>query len=82
MGLWPQPTTPFISSKNVIILLIFSIALAIYGYYNLNTNLLIPFTSFEIPLGILYIPFVVIIYAATTNAVNLTDGLDGHQYQF
>ena len=29
------------------------------------------------PLGILYIPFVVIIYAATTNAVNLTDGLDG-----
>ena len=63
--------------QKMILLLIFSIALAIYGYYNLNTNLLIPFTSFEIPLGILYIPFVVIIYAATTNAVNLTDGLDG-----
>lgn len=63
--------------QKMILLLIFSIALAIYGYYNLNTNLLIPFTSFEISLGILYIPFVVIIYAATTNAVNLTDGLDG-----
>ena len=63
--------------QKMILLLIFSIALAIYGYYNLNTNLLIPFTSFETPLGILYIPFVVIIYAATTNAVNLTDGLDG-----
>ena len=63
--------------QKMILLLIFSIALAIYGYYNLNTNLLIPFTSFEMPLGILYIPFVVIIYAATTNAVNLTDGLDG-----
>ena len=63
--------------QKMILLLIFSIALAIYGYYNLNTNLLIPFTSFEIQLGILYIPFVVIIYAATTNAVNLTDGLDG-----
>ena len=63
--------------QKMILLLIFSIALAIYGYYNLNTNLLIPFTSFEMTLGILYIPFVVIIYAATTNAVNLTDGLDG-----
>lgn len=63
--------------QKMILLLIFSIALAIYGYYNLNTNLIIPFTSFEIQLGILYIPFVVIIYAATTNAVNLTDGLDG-----
>jgi len=63
--------------QKMILLLIFSIALAIYGYYNLNTNLLIPFTSFEIQLGILYIPFVVIIYSATTNAVNLTDGLDG-----
>ena len=63
--------------QKMILLLIFSIALAIYGYYNLNTNLLIPFTSFEIQLVILYIPFVVIIYAATTNAVNLTDGLDG-----
>ena len=63
--------------QKMILLLIFSIALAIYGYYNLNTYLLIPFTSFEIQLGILYIPFVVKIYAATTNAVNLTDGLDG-----
>ena len=63
--------------QKMILLLIFSIALAIYGYYNLNTNLLIPFTSFEMLLGILYIPFVVIIYAVTTNAVNLTDGLDG-----
>ena len=35
--------------QKMILLLIFSIALAIYVYYNLNTNLLIPFTSFEIP---------------------------------
>lgn len=40
-------------------------------------SLAIPFTSHSLPLGWLYIPFVVIFFAAVTNAVNLTDGLDG-----
>ena len=31
----------------------------------------------ELPLGVLYIPFVIFVYASMTNAVNLTDGLDG-----
>ena len=30
-----------------------------------------------LPLGVLYIPFVIFVYASMTNAVNLTDGLDG-----
>ena len=30
-----------------------------------------------VPLGIIYIPFVVIVLLASSNAVNLTDGLDG-----
>jgi len=30
-----------------------------------------------LPLGIFYIPFVLLVVAATSNAVNLTDGLDG-----
>jgi phospho-N-acetylmuramoyl-pentapeptide-transferase len=30
-----------------------------------------------LPLGIIYIPFVVIVLLASSNAVNLTDGLDG-----
>ena len=38
---------------------------------------MIPFTSFKLPLGVLYVPFVIFVYAAMTNAVNLTDGLDG-----
>ncbi|ATD55226.1 phospho-N-acetylmuramoyl-pentapeptide-transferase [Clostridium chauvoei] len=63
--------------QKMLLLLIFSTAIAIYGYYNLGTNLKIPFIGTEIPLGILYIPFVIVYYAATTNAVNLTDGLDG-----
>lgn len=36
-----------------------------------------PFTSFSLPLGWFFIPFVVLFFVATTNAVNLTDGLDG-----
>lgn len=42
-----------------------------------GTKILIPFINKKIDLGIWYIPFIVIYYAAVTNAVNLTDGLDG-----
>ncbi len=37
----------------------------------------IPFTSVEINLGILYYPLVALVVVSATNAVNLTDGLDG-----
>lgn len=43
-----------------------------------NTYLSIPFFKNEYPnLGLFYIPFVMLVIAATSNAVNLTDGLDG-----
>ena len=64
----------------MILLLIFSSSFGYLWILNLNTDLIIPFTAFKMPLGILYIPFVIFIYAATTNAVNLTDGLDGLAY--
>lgn len=41
------------------------------------TNLYLPFLRFEINLGVLYLPFVFIYFTGVTNAVNLTDGLDG-----
>lgn len=63
--------------QKMVLLLAFSGIIAYYGFLNFGTNLKFPFLNFEIPLGILYIPFVMFIYAATTNAVNLTDGLDG-----
>lgn len=63
--------------QKMLLLVAFAVAISIYGYYHLGTNLRIPFTSISIPLGIWYVPFVILIYAATTNAVNLTDGLDG-----
>lgn len=43
-----------------------------------GTDLLIPyFKNLFIPLGILFIPFVFVVIVGASNAVNLTDGLDG-----
>lgn len=63
--------------QKMLLLIIFSTAIAVYGYVHLGTGLRIPFIEIKIPLGILYIPFVILYYAGATNAVNLTDGLDG-----
>lgn len=67
------------SWQKMLLLVIFAGAIAYYGYINeIGINLIIPFTNIEIPmLAVVYIPFIVLVYAATTNAVNLTDGLDG-----
>ena len=43
-----------------------------------NTRLVFPFFKRVIPdLGLLYVPFAAFVLAAESNAVNLTDGLDG-----
>lgn len=63
--------------QKMILLLVFSIALAWYGYKYIGSDVLIPFTDLKLDLRILYIPFIVVYYAAVTNAVNLTDGIDG-----
>lgn len=44
--------------------------------YNGTTS--IPFLkNYVLPLGVLYIPFVIVVITGASNAVNLTDGLDG-----
>ena len=43
----------------------------------IGTEIIIPGTTIVIDLGWGYIPFVMILLIGTTNAVNLTDGLDG-----
>lgn len=65
------------SGQKFTLQILFSIALAYYGYRFVGTSISIPFTDFIIDLKWLYIPFVMFYYAAITNAVNLTDGLDG-----
>lgn len=46
-------------------------------YLNFPTTLWIPFTTWNIDLGLFYYLFVFIMIVGTSNAVNLTDGLDG-----
>ena len=46
--------------------------------WKLNTSTTVPFyKNTEFDFGVLYIPMVVFVITATSNAVNLTDGLDG-----
>lgn len=54
-----------------------AILFSLYIYNNVGTSITIPFFNHEISLGVWIIPFVVLVCLATTNAVNLTDGLDG-----
>jgi len=43
-----------------------------------NTSTTVPFTkNYNFDFGIMYIPMVIFVLTATSNAVNLTDGLDG-----
>ena len=57
---------------------ILSVILAVYlaNYTEGSTSVYIPFADIYVNFGIWYIPFVVFVVLAMTNAVNLTDGLD------
>lgn len=59
--------------------IIISVALAVFlsNYSSGSTNVFIPIADIYIDFGIWYIPFIVFAVLAMTNAVNLTDGLDG-----
>ena len=54
-----------------------SLIFAFYVFYNVGTSLFIPFFNTSINIGWGIIPVIVLTFLATTNAVNLTDGLDG-----
>ncbi|EGS9998135.1 phospho-N-acetylmuramoyl-pentapeptide-transferase [Clostridium perfringens] len=65
------------SGQKMILLLIVSGFLTWYAYKYIGTSINIPFLNGQINLGLFYIPFVMFYFAGVTNAVNLTDGLDG-----
>lgn len=46
-------------------------------YLGLPTSISIPFIDTDISIGTFYYPFVVLVVVGASNAVNLTDGLDG-----
>jgi phospho-N-acetylmuramoyl-pentapeptide-transferase len=48
-----------------------------YYIYNRAGTVVVPFANVTIDLGFWILPFTFLLFIATTNAVNLTDGLDG-----
>ena len=61
-------------------LLIISTAYTIFliKYVGLGTDIVIPFINYNLTLPIwFYIPFTIVVMLGATNAVNLTDGVDG-----
>ena len=73
--------TEGLKPKNKMLGLLFiSVAYVIYivRFLNIGTDILIPFSNTYINLPIIiYIPFTIIVILSTTNAINLTDGIDG-----
>lgn len=59
--------------------IIISVAFAVYMamFSGDGTSVWIPFVNVNVDFGIWYIPFIAFVLLAMTNAVNLTDGLDG-----
>lgn len=48
------------------------------NYANIGTDIIIPFINYDLVLPLwIYVPFTIFVMLAATNAVNLTDGVDG-----
>jgi phospho-N-acetylmuramoyl-pentapeptide-transferase len=56
----------------------FVVAVALYYMPKFSTEISLPFIkNFRPDLGVLYVPFAMFVIVGASNAVNLTDGLDG-----
>jgi phospho-N-acetylmuramoyl-pentapeptide-transferase len=74
-GLWPRYKMGW---QIVIGLAVGAVLLVLAQNADYNTRLIFPFFKRLIPdLGWMYLPFTVFVLVATSNSVNLTDGLDG-----
>ena len=65
------------SKQKMLLLVVVSGLIGYYASLKIGTDIMIPFTNRSIDLGLWYVPFIIVYFAATTNSVNLTDGLDG-----
>jgi len=65
--------------QKIILQLLVSVFMSVVasGISQVGTEVLVPFTGKFVDMGILYIPFTVLVLISTVNCVNLTDGLDG-----
>lgn len=65
------------SKQKMVLLLVVAGLVGYYASIKIGTDIMIPFVDKNIDLGVWYVPFIIIYFVATTNSVNLTDGLDG-----
>jgi phospho-N-acetylmuramoyl-pentapeptide-transferase len=74
-GLWPR----YKFLGQIAVAVVVGAGLIVLAQQNLySTRLIFPFFKNLIPdLGLLYVPFAVLVLVGASNAVNLTDGLDG-----
>lgn len=63
--------------QKMILLMLITFVIYVFSKDTLGTNLYIPILNVNINLYYLYLPFLFIYFTGVTNAVNLTDGLDG-----
>ena len=69
--------SPRLKMLGLMIIAIAYVVMLVFNFEN-GTDIYIPFVNQYITLPLwLYIPFAVVVILATTNAVNLTDGIDG-----
>ena len=70
-GLTPRGKLIFQSAASIIFLIMMNKTVG------LSTTLVFPFSDFQLNLGIFYYVFAFLLLCGMTNAVNLTDGIDG-----
>lgn len=64
--------------QKIIFQLLIAIIVAVFAFRNPElSQVWLPFSKTRVNFGWLVIPYIVIVFLATTNSVNLTDGLDG-----
>lgn len=61
----------------ILIAVIFYVISNGFGLLTLENSINLPFTDFSIPLSLFYVVFIIFWQVGFSNAVNLTDGLDG-----
>lgn len=64
--------------QKIIFQLLIAIIVAVFAFRNPElSQIWLPFSKTRVNFGWLVIPYIVLVFLATTNSVNLTDGLDG-----
>lgn len=77
--IFKQRSLGLLTRQKLFLQLVFALIFA-YGVQqntDLGTEIYLPFIKNSLDLGIMFVPFLVLVMVSAVNAVNLTDGLDG-----